>query len=179
VDERQPWTIISQKFDGSTHRLWTCAYPLQARPLYKSEDLPHFTLFIPAYAEVIEGGGEVWSSTYDVLACFYAAKHYQVMLLQKSLGNEFYCNSCSIPEINEERREVRFVDLDLDLLVDRLGLTRVVDRIEFALNQKRFGYPAELCARVEQDLEELVRQARLRRGVFAPQYGRYVKQPKG
>lgn len=164
------WKIISRKYDGSVHRIWTSAYPLQPRPLYKSETLPVFSLLIPARTLVEEGNGDSWSSSYNVVACFYAAKYFQVMMLQKRSGLEFYCNCCTVAEIDESRQEVRFIDMDLDVLVDANSSMRVVDHEEFAENRELYKYPEDLCLRVEEDLEDLKRQVRQRRGVFAPHY---------
>lgn len=166
----QPWTILSQKYDGSVHRRWTCAYPLRDRPLYQAEVLPFFSLQIPAFAKVEESDGATWSSAYDVTACFYAAKHYQVMVLHKLTGVQYYCNACSVVEIEESSRQVRYIDLDLDLLVDADGSPRMVDQEEFAVNHVRFGYPNALCERVEHEMHELMRQVRQRKGVFAPHF---------
>lgn len=132
--------------------------------------MPLFSLLVPAQTDVIEANGETWSSTYDVVACFYAAKHYQVMILKKRTGWQYYCNSCAVAEIDQEHRQVRFVDLDLDLLVDAEGSMRIADRDEFADHAIAYGYPQALQDRVEQDLEELMRQVRQRRGVFSPHY---------
>jgi len=164
------WTIISRKFDGSLHRRWTRAHPLQPSPQYKGDEIPQFSLLIPAFTPVQEGDGHSWTSSYDVVACFYALRHYQVMMLKKVAGTEYYCNSCSMAEIDEVAHEVRFIDLDLDLLVDHSGLMRLVDDDEFAVNRVRYGYSEDLCQRVERDLEHLMGQVRHRRGVFSAQY---------
>ncbi len=167
IDVSQRWQICSSKYDGSFHRLWTCAYPQQATPMYVDDTVPYFSLLVPARTSVMEPSGQVWSSPYDVIACFYATKHYQVMILLKANGTEYYCNSCGIPEIDTTKREVRFVDLDLDLLVDHTRSMRVVDRVEFERHASRYHYSEEMVARVEQDLDELLQMVSNHRGVFS------------
>ncbi len=162
------WQIRSSKYDGTSHRLWTRAYPLQDHPLYRGDATPYFTLLVPAHTVVEEGNGDRWSSPYDVVACFYAAKYYQVMVLYKETGTEYYCNSCTIAEIDENRQEVRFADMDLDLLVDQTGDARVVDQSEFEQNRLLLHYPEYVSLRVQTDLEELKKSVRLRQGVFSP-----------
>ncbi len=166
-DHRNPWQISSSKYDGTRHRVWTCAYPLQDRPQYRDDVTPYFTLLVPAHTVVEEGNGDHWSSPFDVVACFYAAKYYQVMVLCKETGTEYYCNSCTIADIDEIHREVRFADMDLDLLVDQTGVVRVVDHNEFERNRVLFHYPDYVSLRVQADLEELKKSVRLRQGVFS------------
>ena len=167
-ENSKPWQIRSSKYDGTNHRLWTRAIPLQNGPQYRNETTPYFTLLIPAHTIVEEGGGNRWSSPYDVVACFYAAKYYQVMVLYKATGTEYYCNSCTVADIDEVHQEVRFIDMDLDLLIDRRGDMRVVDLDDFERNRMLYHYPDDVCLRVQTDLEELKKSVRLRQGVFSP-----------
>ena len=164
------WIIESMKYDGQRHRVWTNAQALQPYPDYRGEFVPYFMLSVKAHTPVIEANGYQWSSPYDVIACFYAAKHYQVMVLCKQPVFEYYCNSCTVAQIDTASRRVWFVDLDLDLVVDKNHVPRVVDREEYEENIVRFGYPDALCQRVEEDLEELTKQVRLQRGIFSPHF---------
>ncbi len=163
----QPWRIESRKYDGSLHRVWESSYPLYSVTPNRDEYAPDFMLKIPANAKVIEADGKEWGSAYDVIACFYAHRHYQVMVLRKGRMNEFYCNICTIAEIESEKRLVKFIDLDLDLLIDKTRTLRVVDQDEFEANSLLYGYPEELMMRAQADLAELMRQARRQKGVFS------------
>ncbi|PWI58108.1 DUF402 domain-containing protein [Sulfoacidibacillus thermotolerans] len=161
------WRIRSIKYDGSFHRLWTCAYPLQTQQEEQRGDALTFAMWIPAGEKVLEPTGVTWDSPYDVIACFYSSKFYQVMILLKEGKTEYYCNSCTPPEIDITQREVRFVDLDLDLLVDATGTMRVVDQSEFLRNAVEYAYPEEIMLRVQEDLGELQQMAQGRKGVFS------------
>lgn len=166
-DQEHRWRICSRKYDGSFHRLWTCAYPQQMNSLFSDEFTPHLSLLIPARTKVVEASGKNWSSPYDVIACFFAEKYYQVMVLLKEGGTEYYCNSCTIAKIDEIEREVNFVDLDIDLLVDASGAMRVVDQQEFEDNKFHYQYPAPVVASVLRDLDDLQKMASNRLGVFS------------
>lgn len=163
------WRIDSRKYDGSAHREWTRCKPL-VLPSPSSGHLPAHALLIPAGTPVRERSGHEWSSDYDVVAYFYPRRHYQVMSLYKSGGTEFYCNCCALPEIDGENRVIRYVDMDLDVFVDRCYAAKVLDEAEFGENATRFAYPRELVDRIRKDLLVLLGEIRYRRGVFSPQF---------
>jgi len=164
------WKIESFKYDGKIHRTWTCALPLEPLSINRDEFNPDFMMTIPAHSTVLEANGKEWSSPYDVVACFYEGKHYQVMVLRKDNDNEYYCNSCTIAKISEQDKTVSFIDMDLDLLVDKMRKLRVVDQREFEVNSRIYHYPEELKMNVKSDLSELKRQVRMQKGIFSNQY---------
>lgn len=167
MKQTECWKIESQKYDGKMHRLWTCARPISIDTIVKDEYSPDFLLQIPAFTKVIDASGKEWSSNYDVVACFFSEKHYQVMVLKKTPYTEYYCNSCSIAEVDNLEQVVRFIDFDLDLLVNSGWGMKVVDRQEFEEHAILYGYPVKIINAVESDLLELQRQVRARKGVFA------------
>ncbi len=167
ADQNDCWRIKSHKYDGAIHREWTCAYPIHRSYSRHDEFAPNLMLRIPAHTKVVESDGKEWSSSYDVIACFYERMHYQVMVLRKGHYNEYYCNSCTVAEISRQSRTVSFIDLDLDLIVDKNHGLRVVDQDEFEENSKRYHYPEDLKMHVRADLSELIRQVRQHKGVFS------------
>ncbi len=170
ADQNDSWRIMSHKYDGKIHRVWTCAYPIKKNSTYHDEFVPDLMLRIPAYAKVVEANGKEWSSNYDVIACFYERMYYQVMVLRKGHHNEYYCNSCTVAEISQKSKTVSFIDLDLDLIIDKNHIMRVVDQNEFEENSMRYQYPEELKMRVKNDLSELMRQVRQQKGVFSHRF---------
>ena len=170
------WRIESRKYDGSLHRVWPKAIPLQTSPIYREDTLPYFSLLLPAHSPVIESSGEIWSSSYDVIACFFAGKYYQVMVLCKSIGTEYYCNSCSIASIDTQARLVSYIDMDLDVIIDHRRHVRIVDQDEYEQHAKKYRYPMPLQSKVQADLEKLVRQVRLQKGIFAKGYSWKIKK---
>lgn len=177
MQDAECWKIESRKYDDSLHRLWTCCRPVPVGPLPRGAGpAPAAAFLIPARTVVREKSGQEWSSDYQVVAYFFAGVHFQVMALCKESGREFYCNSCTPPELDKIRRVVRYVDMDLDVLVDRFFSARVLDRTEFVENTVKFGYPQALVDRVQEDLRGLLKAIRLRRGVFSAQMNPCVEQ---
>ena len=169
------WRIESRKFDGAPHRIWTRCCPVRPDVWYKGALAPDFVLHIPPGGQVKEADGRVWASVYDVFSCFYRARHFQVTVLLKPSGVEYYCNVCTIPRVDRMRRRVLFADLELDVLVGDRSV-RVVDHDEFTQNTLRYGYSALLRERVFADLRLLTQQARMRRGAFSPAFVRSVRR---
>jgi hypothetical protein len=66
----------------------------------------------------------------------------------------YYCNLATPPA--QERDELTYVDLDLDLLVRPDGRYELLDRDEYEEHAARLGYPDDLRARVDQGLRELI-----------------------
>lgn len=55
---------------------------------------------------------------------------------------QFYCNVALPPRLDGNR--LRIIDLDLDVLVDEQGQTRLVDVEQFEINKHAMGYPADV-----------------------------------
>jgi protein associated with RNAse G/E len=113
---------------------------------------------------VIEGNGSSWHSDYPVVALFWPDRYYQVFLLLKREGPEYYCNVITPPFYDGRAGEVRFIDLDLDVYVD--SDVRLLDEDEF--ERRRGKYPVEWAERATEAAAELVRLAERRAGPFQP-----------
>ncbi|MBO0992461.1 DUF402 domain-containing protein [Bacillus sp. SD088] len=68
----------------------------------------------------------------------------------------YYCNVALPSEF--ENNQIRFIDLDLDLIKKRQGDWQVVDEDEFEENSVKYHYTPELKKRALLELEELKRK---------------------
>jgi protein associated with RNAse G/E len=146
--------LVSFKSAGRVHRTWTKAV----------ETNSPWAFYIHQGWAVREANGTTWSSEYPVIALFWPEAFYQVFLLLKSSGTEYYCNLISPIEWHPECRELRFVDLDLDLYVDRDGPRRL-DEDEFRLNLH--AYPEDWIRGVTEAIGILEQMATSRMGPFS------------
>lgn len=164
--------IVSYHGDGSQHREWTRAVTTREP----------WTFIIPPGELVKESSGSTWASDYPVVAFFWPDRYYQVFLLLKSTGEEYYCNIITPPvyqsssegEASDSDKTaadswVQFVDLDLDVYVSQPAhdvQVRQLDRDEFEL--RKHSYAREWVEQAEAANEELVRLAKSRTGPFSP-----------
>ncbi len=159
------WQLVSKKYDGAVHRIWS---RVSHWPWHGAvRDAPDHTFLIPAQTRVVESNGESWKRPYPVLACFETRSLVQSMVLLQPEGPQFYCNAYTNLQINPDLGIVSFVDMDLDVFVDREGNIELLDRGEFALHARRYSYPLELCRQVETDLKRTIKDVKQRRGVFS------------
>jgi protein associated with RNAse G/E len=92
-----------------------------------------------------------------VEAFFKTSDWYNVFILRKPEGTEWYCNVASPPLLDAGKDEVRFVDYDLDVYVYADKSYKVLDRDEFEENARKMGYPEETRRMAEQGLQAIIR----------------------
>lgn len=149
--------LVSRKWETGLHRIWT---HVQLAP-----ELGPWTFFVQSAWRVQERDGSTWSNNYPVLAFFWPDAFYQVFMLFKSSGIEYYCNFISPAHWNPTERAVEFVDLDLDLYLSDHG-PELLDEDEFAA--RRAAYPQEWVRAVVAAAETLWDLASTRTGPFSP-----------
>ncbi|MFD2831386.1 DUF402 domain-containing protein [Corticicoccus populi] len=71
---------------------------------------------------------------------------------------EYYCNISLPAECNMEQNIISFVDLDLDLIRDKTGRWKLVDKEEFIENAERMNYSKDTVEFAENSLKELRRK---------------------
>lgn len=159
--------LVSYHADGSPHREWT-----------RVRTTPEpWTFAIEAGELVREASGLTWSSDYPVVAFFWPHQPYQVFLLMKSTGPEYYCNVITPPvcrsrngnEASYETSSVEFFDLDLDVYVsnhENCMEIKQLDREEF--ERRKGAYCEEWISLAEAGNAELVRMATNQEGPFSP-----------
>ncbi|WP_198852241.1 DUF402 domain-containing protein [Alicyclobacillus sp. SO9] len=125
-----------------------------------------WAFWIPAFSPVVEAAGETWSSSYPVMALFWPQRYYQVFLLLKEEGTEYYCNVITPPVYNARTRTVEFRDLDLDVVMMG-GKLWVADEDEFYSRSP--SYPRTWIKAAEDAKQQLLQGAAGRQGPFSVQ----------
>lgn len=146
--------LISHRADGSVHRTWERV---------DVTDHP-WAFWIPAKSIVREADESTWYSDYAVVALFWPRCFYQVFLLLKDTGTDYYCNIITPPTYNERKGAVEFIDLDLDVLLTGDTL-QVVDEEEFAA--RSLFYSQEWIDEAETAKRTLLQYAHNRTGPFS------------
>ncbi|BCJ87000.1 UPF0374 protein YgaC [Effusibacillus dendaii] len=141
-------TLQACKHNGQKHRSWQQAVIQSTNPLW---------LRIPPATPVQNLDGSVWSSDYEVDAYFHPTDWYNVFVLKKSDGVEWYCNVAAPPTVDMEKRQVTFIDYELDVYVYADRSYKVLDRDEFEENALKMRYSEEVRAKAEAGLSALLR----------------------
>lgn len=152
--------IRSFKVGEEPHRTW-----LDAR----LTDDP-WAFWVPANTPVEEASGSPWSSDFPVIMQFWPERFYQVCLLLKESGTEYYCNVVSPPRFDWSSEIVSFIDLELDVVVAN-GRVSLVDEDEFAA--RRGEMTPALAANAVTAAEHLMTLAREKTGPFSPATAKY------
>jgi len=87
---------------------------------------------------------------------FFTDRWYNIFEFTESSGElrNFYCNLAMPPTFEDSI--LRYVDLDIDVLVAPDGTVKVLDLDEFYENAERFSYSEEVKHRTEAALRELL-----------------------
>ena len=151
--------VLSTKYDGSPH------YDYQARLVDHEGD--RLRLFVPR-GTVMEGYRGTLRTQVAFTALFYTDDRWYNCYLNHwttpRLRIESYANVALPAEFDGET--VRWVDLDLDVLIRSTGAVSLVDVDEFVEHGARFGYPGDLVRRATETGDALLAAARGRREPF-------------
>jgi len=140
--------VESRKYDGRVHRSWTARLVRVEGALVVVEGTFDEEIVHPNLG-VIEPGTR--SREF-----YWTDRWYSVFRFQRPAGElrYYYCN------VNEPARfdgeTLRFVDLDIDLLVAPDLTYTILDEDEFAEHAERFQYPPDTRRRARAALGELI-----------------------
>ncbi|HEX6124035.1 MAG TPA: DUF402 domain-containing protein [Pyrinomonadaceae bacterium] len=141
-------TVNSRKYDGTIRRSWTCEIAEQSDSLLVlvgefDDDVMHSHL------------GHIKKGTLSY-EYYWLDRWYNVFRFHEPSGSlrNFYCNLNMPPEFSGGILD--YVDLDIDILVWPDYDYVLLDHEEYERNAKVFGYPAEVDAKVEAGLKELL-----------------------
>ncbi|MCL6626842.1 DUF402 domain-containing protein [Alicyclobacillus shizuokensis] len=146
--------ITSLHGDGRPHRCW---------PEAMCTDDP-WVFYVPPGSPVVEADGRRWTDEDPVLLMFWPGAFYQVCLLLRPYGTDYYCNIIT-PPVYQSDAGVYFRDLDIDVLLMK-GELRVVDEEEFRIRSRR--YPAAWVEAAQAARDWLTAAARTQSGPFTP-----------
>ena len=140
--------ITSRKFDGKIHRSWKACLISQKDSLLSfigefDDEIVHPQLGI------IRSG----TISYEF---YWLDRWYNVFRFHEPEGDlkYFYCNINMPPTF--KNNVLDYVDLDIDVLVDKDFRYTVLDQNEFEENSQIYKYPSEIIKRTEQSLEEIL-----------------------
>ena len=140
-------TIHSRKYDGSINKSWTVNLLKYHNPLL---------LFIGIFENEFEHQdlGLIRRGTISY-EYYWLGKWFNVFRLHEADGifRNFYCNINMPPKF--ENDVLDYIDLDIDILVDKDLTYKILDRTEFEQNSKLYQYPKEIILQTESVLEEL------------------------
>lgn len=162
MDTHRTVTLESVKYGGERHRTWEQLYAVT--PVWADPQV----LWGPMPTEVTERDGRRWTGPFPVVMYLWASLPYNVVtLLLDDTQHRHYCNAC-LPVEALSPHTYRYVDLDLDVLVDPEGGVEIVDRDEFALNRRTYAYPSAVIEAAERGVRLLDEAARKHTGPFSP-----------
>jgi uncharacterized protein len=141
-------TINSRKFDNSIHRSWTCEL---------IKETSGYWLFVGKFDREVQhkqlGVIRLGTISYEY---YFKNQYFNVFRFHEPEGELkfYYCNINLPPKF--ENNVLDYVDLDLDVLVQKDFSVEILDEDEFAENSKLFVYSADLKLQVETALHELL-----------------------
>jgi uncharacterized protein len=141
-------TVRARKYDGSVHRTW------RAQLLSKKGSL--ITLDA-RFDEQIQHDllGTIVAGTLS-LEYYWLDRWYNVFRFSEPNGalRSYYCNIAVPPTFDGQ--VLSYIDLDIDVLVDRNCSYRILDEADFENNSSRYGYSEETRRSVRLGLEKLI-----------------------
>ena len=151
MDEGRPIRVVSSKYDGSPHWEFDAYFVLERGPLIIA------TNFAGQELQTWDGP---WTTPYDTRNHFWTDRWYNVMRCERPRGGGleyWYCN-VTTPAVYDGET-LRYVDLDLDVVVRPDGSVELLDEDEFTENSARMGYPEDVVRAAQAAADELMRLA--------------------
>jgi protein associated with RNAse G/E len=139
--------VRSLKYDGSISRSW----PAEIESVHDN-----LIVLRGVFEQAVqhEGLGDIAAGTVSH-EYFWSDQWYNVFRLVRPDG-QLHCHYCNIAlPATWSERELSFVDLDIDIVVDLDNSVKVLDEDEFEANRIVFGYPADIIAGVREAVEEV------------------------
>jgi protein associated with RNAse G/E len=141
-------TVQSCKYDGRVNRSWRVRLKRREGPLVVVEGVFEEEVRHPLLGHIVEG---TRSTEY-----FWADRWYSVFRFREPSGalRNFYCNLNMPPTF--EKDFIKFVDLDIDVLVTPDLSYRILDEDEFELHAEKYRYPPDVRRRAFEALAEVI-----------------------
>ncbi|GAC1398652.1 MAG: DUF402 domain-containing protein [Pyrinomonadaceae bacterium] len=139
--------VESCKSDGRVHRTWAAHLIVQTASLIILDGFFETEIRHPLLGTIARGTRS--------LEFYWTTRWYSVFRFHEPDGHlrNFYCNINQPPEFDGAK--LRFVDLDIDILVLPDMSFRVLDEDEFAANAARFNYSDDVRANILNAINEL------------------------
>ncbi len=148
---RRTIRVASTKYDGSRH------YEFDAQIL--AHEGPMLTLLVPeGTSSTSDRGSQPVDTTFTAL--FWTDRDYNVFHNHRPMGRRRITSYANVALPAEFEGDVlRWVDLDLDVIVDADGGVVLDDEDEFEEHRLRFAYPQDVVSRAITARDELLRLA--------------------
>jgi len=142
------FSIQSNKYDGGVNRSWECELIDAKESLYILKG----TFKKKINHEYI---GVIRPNTISI-EYFWRDKWFNVFKFISPNGKllGFYCNISKPPHIFNSA--LSFVDLDLDIFVDKNFNIKVLDEDEFRENSHKYSYPQSVIIKAKETINELI-----------------------
>lgn len=142
-------TVRAYKYDGSEHRTWTAKLLSHVDPL---------VVLDAQFAAEVQHDllGTIPSGTLSV-EYYWLDRWYNIFRFYRPDGElrNYYCNVNVPPTFDGS--VLRYIDLDIDILVSADLSYSVLDLEEFEQNAIIYSYPQEIREHAQQALEQLKR----------------------
>ena len=141
-------TVNSRNFDGTLRRSWKAKLISQDDKLIEMVGEFEFDVEHPDLGHIQRG-----TVSYEY---YWLDRWYNVFRFHEATGEfrNYYCN-INLPPIFENGI-LDYVDLDIDVLVNRNWETKVLDVGEFEENVQRFSIPEAVCETARRSVDELL-----------------------
>ncbi|MBI1885833.1 MAG: DUF402 domain-containing protein [Chloroflexi bacterium] len=140
-------TVVSIKYDGSFHRRQTGWLIEQRGPLI----ILRHRAGVP-----VEFPHSTWEPETDAIAHYWTDRWYIIYRVVDESGSviRWYCNFSTPAEFDGE--SIRYIDLDLDITVQKDFTYYIHDEEEFKANTKQLHYPRKVVKAVGTALDEVL-----------------------
>lgn len=153
-------TVRALKYDGTAYRRWVGHFCARAATSVS---------LMATFGPEVEGRSPFFAGD-GAREYFYTDRHYNVIAGYAPDGvlRACYCNICQPARflLTDAGAELRFVDLDIDVLVEPDGRCIVTDEDEFARNAQTYHYPAPVRAAAQAAIVTLLQHVRERQAPF-------------
>ncbi len=141
--------VQSFKYDGSLHRSWT------ADLIHREGSLLVFDAVFDIDVEH-DLLGRIARGTHS-LEYYWLDRWYNIFRFSDAKGQlrNYYCNVNVPPTI--EGNVLRYIDLDLDILVAPDFAYQILDTDDFERHAELYNYPADFRPRAQRAVDELVK----------------------
>ena len=141
-------TVNSRNFDGTLRRSWKAKLITQDDELIEMVGEFEFDVEHPDLGHIQRG-----TISYEY---YWLDRWFNVFRFHEATGEfrNYYCN-INLPPIFENGI-LDYVDLDIDVLVDKDWQTKVLDVEEFEENVRRFSIPEAVCETAKNAVAKLL-----------------------
>lgn len=142
--------INSRKFDNSIHRSWKCV-------LLKETD--EMWTFVGEFEEEVRHPklGVIRRGTISY-EYYWKQKWFNIFRFHEPEGELkfYYCNINTPPKFENDILD--YIDLDIDVLVQKDFSFKILDEDEFEENSKKFAYSEDIKLKIQKSLKQLLKK---------------------